>query len=97
MKDIEITAPSEVHIPSIEECIERIECLFKNSNDSDYNYQLNVVDSPWNILKLHIVNLRVQNAMNPPRKITTCGTGPCSKEEKEEVMKKIKELKKDFK
>ena len=56
MEDIELTSPSEVHVPSIEECIERIECLFKNSKGSDYNYQLNVKNSPWNILKWHIVD-----------------------------------------
>ena len=94
MKDNELTAPSEMHIPSIEECIESIECLFKNSQGSDYNYQLNVIHSPWNILKLHILNLKVQNVVNPPRKLTLCGTGPCNKEEEEEVLKKIKELKK---
>ena len=94
MEDIELTAPSEVHVPSIEECIERIECLFKNSKGSDYKYQLNVKNSPWNILKWHIVNLRVQNATKSLRKITTCGTGPHSKEEEEAVMKEIKKLKK---
>ena len=37
--------------PSIEECFERLECLFKNSQGSDYNYQLLVSNSPFNTLK----------------------------------------------
>lgn len=92
-KDIELAAPAEVHMPSIEECIKSMECLFKAyQKDSEFNYQLSNNKSPWNILKLHILELKLRNATNSPRKITLCGTGPCSEEEKEAVLKKIKEL-----
>lgn len=94
MKDNELTAPAEVHIPSIEECIKSIECLFKAyQKDSEFNYQLSNQHSPWNILKLHILDLKLHKAMYPPRELTLCGTGPCSEEEEKEVMKKIKEIK----
>ncbi len=92
-KDIELTAPAEMRMPSIEECIKSIECLFKAyQKDSEFNYQLSNQNSPWNILKLHILDLKLQNVTNSHRKLTLCGTGPCSEEEAEAVLKKIKEM-----
>ena len=40
---------------TLEECISGLECLFKNSKGSDYNYQLEVDDSEFNILKRHVL------------------------------------------
>lgn len=37
--------------PTIEECFSRLETLLKNSNGSDYTYQLENEDSPFNNLK----------------------------------------------
>lgn len=37
---------------TLRECIESLECLFKSyQKDSEFNYQLSVSDSPFNILK----------------------------------------------
>ena len=37
---------------TLRECIESLECLFKSyQKDSEFNYQLSVDDSPFNILK----------------------------------------------
>lgn len=36
---------------TIQECIGRLETLFKNSSGSDYTYQLEISNSPFNILK----------------------------------------------
>lgn len=36
---------------TIQDCIERLENLFKNSNGSDYTYQLEISNSPFNTIK----------------------------------------------
>lgn len=36
---------------TLNECVESLECLLKNTKSSDYNYQLTVKDSPFNLIK----------------------------------------------
>ena len=45
--------------PSLEECVERLETLFKAyQHDSEFNYQLVVSDSSWSILKRYMTYYR---------------------------------------
>lgn len=43
--------PEQKQEPTIEECFSRLETLLKNSNGSDYTYQLENENSPFNNLK----------------------------------------------
>lgn len=46
------SSPSYKREKTLRECIESLECLFKAyQKDSEFNYQLSVSDSPFNILK----------------------------------------------
>ena len=51
----EITTPSKSLTPTPKEAIERLECLFKAyQKDSEFNYQLTIPNSPFNVIKKYI-------------------------------------------
>ena len=53
--DKAIANPGQYIKATIDECINRLDCLFKSyKHDSEFNYQLNVSNSPWNLLKKYI-------------------------------------------
>lgn len=47
----EVCSPEGIKEKTLDECVESLECLFKNSKGSDYNYQLNVSNSAFNLLR----------------------------------------------
>lgn len=50
----DLQSPGSVKELSIAKCIDRLECLLKNSRGSDYTYQLEVPNSPFNTLKRYL-------------------------------------------
>ena len=53
-----LESPGPVKEPTLKECIERLETLFKAyQNDSEFNYQLSSPNSPFNILKEAIYSI----------------------------------------